>query len=250
MEKVIPDKDDLIVLNGGEPLLHPDFYSFINYVIDNTRSYLSVYSNGTLIDADRIPDTERIKWIIPFHGYRTDHDAITQRKGSFDETLRNIKNLRKKRCGIYIKFIVSQIMINSGFDIKRFLLSEALNPDGVIIARQNQTKKSKDNAVEGINIYSYEKYVKHAFFSLKDLYPLQFLDTPVCFLPQFEIKECDTPSEFYFNDCRNNMELSTYYKEIKILSDCENCNRNYFCNLISHSYLTTIYDECWRVVNE
>lgn len=250
MEKADVDKGDLIVLNGGEPLLHPDFYGFINYVIDKTTASLSVYSNGSLIDVDRIPDTERIKWIIPFHGYRADHDTITQREGSFDETLGNLKNLSKTKCKIFVKFIVSQKMMNSGFDIKEFLLSEALYPDCVIIARQNQTKKSKDNSVEDINIYSYEKYVKNAFFSMKDIYPLQFLDTPVCFLPQFEVKECDTPSDFYFNDCRNNMKLRTYHKEIKILPDCENCDRNYFCNLISYSYLTTIYDVCWRVANE
>lgn len=91
------NKNDLIVLNGGEPTLHPDFYNIIEYIMNKTESFISIYTNGTIINTKRIPNTERIKIIIPIHGNAEVHDLITQNPGSYQSTLKTLHEMQKKK---------------------------------------------------------------------------------------------------------------------------------------------------------
>lgn len=242
------DKTDLIVLNGGEPTLHPDFYNIIEYIINKTESFISIYTNGTIIDTKRIPNTERIKIIIPIHGNAEDHDLITQNPGSYQSTLKSLHEMQNKKNFMSIKFIVGKILVNSEFLISKFLEKENILPNEIVIARQNVTQKSILNKVEKLDIDNYATFVKNTFHSLKDTYRLLFLDTPICQLPEFKylFKNIEKP-KFFFSDCNNKLVEKKYYKQIKILSKCVYCKQREICEIISNSYLTTVYDKKWLI---
>ena len=243
------NENDLIVINGGEPTLHPDFYNIIEYIVDKTESFISIYTNGTIIDARKIPNTERIKIIIPIHGNMETHDLITQNSGSYISTVRALGEMKDRKYIVCVKFIVGKALVNSRFSIVEFLKREKIVPNQIVIARQNVTPKSIFNEVEELDIDIYAAFVKNIFYSLKDEYKLVFLDTPVCLLPVFKNllpKVIEKPI-FFFSDCNNKLVEKRYYKQIKILSECACCRSKDVCETIGSSYLTTVYDKEWLI---
>jgi len=96
--KLIDDLFDLgtfcIVFTGGEPLLRKDFFDIAGYA--KRKGFLIVlFTNGTLIDeetADKIKGNGFWKIEISIYGGTAKtHDHITQRKGSFEQTLSAVK---------------------------------------------------------------------------------------------------------------------------------------------------------------
>lgn len=242
------NKNDLIVLNGGEPTLHPDFYNIIEYIMNKTESFISIYTNGTIINTKRIPNTERIKIIIPIHGNAEVHDLITQNPGSYQSTLKTLHEMQNKKIFMSIKFIVGWALVNSEFSISKFLEKENILPDEIVIARQNVTPKSIHNKVKKLDTGDYAMFIKNTFHLLKDTHRLLFLDTPICQLPEFKnrFKNIEKP-KFFFGDCNNKLIEKKYYKQIKIFSKCVYCTQKEICEIISNSYLTTVYDKKWLI---
>ncbi len=85
-----------LTLSGGEPLLRRDFFE----VAAESRRLgfaLRIYSNGTRIDAkasQRIAALTPLAVEISLYGARAGtHDAITGVLGSFDKTIRGVRNL-------------------------------------------------------------------------------------------------------------------------------------------------------------
>lgn len=241
------NSDDLVVINGGEPTLHPDFYNIIDYLISRSEVYVSIYTNGTVIDTDRIPRSDRIKLIIPIHGDEKIHDSITQNPGSYKKTTNSIRELQKKNLNIGVKFIINKALIDNGFVIVDFLEREKIFPNEVIIARQNVTTKSILNGVEEMQIDIFGEYVENTFFQLKNNYKLVFLDTPLCQLPEHNAITLDIVPEFFFSDYKNRTIKRNYYKQIMIMPGCDNCIHSEECKVMSSSYLTTIYDDSWHL---
>ena len=118
------NENDLIVLNGGEPALYLGFSNILLFLYKQYNSSVAIYSNGTNLDILKIPDSSRFRFITPIHGNKNLHDFITQNSGSFDKIPKNIYLLEQKKCKVNIKFIVSQEMIESNFNIQDFLESK------------------------------------------------------------------------------------------------------------------------------
>lgn len=242
-----PDENDLIVLNGGEPTLHPRFYDILSFLLTQYNSSVAVYSNGTILDASKIPESSKIRFIIPIHGNKILHDSITKTQDSFDKTLKNIYSLQEKTINFNIKFIVSQKMIESNFNIQVFLENEKLFPDTIIIARMNNTKKSKKNNVKPLSMSQFADFIQKAYLSLHKKMRIEFLDAPICFLPDFKNYDIPKIPAFYFSDYNNNLQKRNYFKKIQILERCKTCNHKNLCKVFESSYLTSIYDNQWII---
>ncbi|MGN0141866.1 MAG: radical SAM protein [Roseburia sp.] len=242
--------DDTVVLNGGEPTIHPEFYGILNDLIEKRKCKIVVYSNGRSIDVSRIANSDRLRFVIPVHGDEKTHDYITQRKGAFSDTLSTIRELNRNGFCVNIKFIISQELLRSSFSIKKFLEKESLSSDLIIIARLNNTKKSVLNGVEPVNLISYKKYISEVFLDLKDICAIMFLDTPICYLPGFNAKKIPIVPRFCFSDYQHKMDERKYYKEICIEENCDLCESKALCKLLSSSYLTVYYDKEWIIKSE
>jgi sulfatase maturation enzyme AslB (radical SAM superfamily) len=236
---VHPNRDDLIVLNGGEPTIHPSFYKLIAKLQDVVPSEIAIYSNGISIKTKEMRKSDKTFLIIPIHGLESTHDKITQTPKSFIHTLENIHNLDLNGYRYRIKFIINESMINSNFNFYDFLIAYHLNPEEVIIARLNETKKSKRNQVRLPSNGQLRLYIQHQVNSLKNLFRLKFLDIPPCWLNDCNfINSTYNVPDFYFTDPNNKMKNRSYYKDVMIGKNCIGCKHYVHCKTMSNSYLT------------
>ena len=233
-----PDNGDLIVLNGGEPTIHPDFYDLLSKLKNKFTSEISVYTNGSVLRTSKLKDPKGISFIIPIHGTESQHDAITQINGSYKKTIRNLCLLDSMGYRYRIKFIVNDNMVSNKFSFTDFLIKYRLKPEEIIIARLNRTTKSEKNQVP---LPPDNKTIPYLYDQVHDLhnnYKIKFLDYPLCWIGcSIFSTEYDIPA-FYFNDFDNNMKVRTYYKDVMISADCIKCKYYDVCNIMHRSYLT------------
>ncbi len=99
-----------INLTGGEPLLHPDFFTIASD-IRGKGIRLGILTNGTLIDeetAAKIAEMKPVFVQVSLDGGEKIHDQI-RGSGSFDKALRGIDCLKEKGVKVLVSFTVMQI---------------------------------------------------------------------------------------------------------------------------------------------
>lgn len=112
-----------VILIGGEPLLYKGIEELIDYCREKfNKSEIVLYSNITLL-TDKIEKCiikNKIKVVTSVYSHdEGTHDKITNKKGSFNSTVRNIKRLIEK--GVYVQ-ANTVIMTYNVNDIDKTLL--------------------------------------------------------------------------------------------------------------------------------
>lgn len=239
LTSVKPNKHDLVVLNGGEPTVHPEFYSILSRIQYMFPVGIAVYSNGISLINFKLLKDNNVFFVIPIHGSEIQHDNITQTKGSFKNTLNNISLLNANGYRYRIKFIINDLMISTDFCFADFLIKYELKPEEIIIARLNKTTKSQRNHVIIPTESQLVQYIQKQVNDLKHFNKIKFLDIPPCQLNDCNkiMADDDTPI-FYFNDPDNAMQIRSYYKEVMIGADCVECKHYLECKTMKESYLT------------
>jgi len=102
-----------IVFTGGEPTLHKDICELIEYA-KRLGYRVTLFTNGRLFSnpelTKKIAKTGLDAVLIPLHGYPAEiHDRITQRPGSFKQTISGLKNLALYNIEIQVKIIPNKI---------------------------------------------------------------------------------------------------------------------------------------------
>ncbi|MGZ8136836.1 MAG: heme d1 biosynthesis radical SAM protein NirJ [Methylococcaceae bacterium] len=140
-------KVPVLILSGGEPLLHPDIFNISRRAKDS-GFYVALSSNGTRISRDNIDEIAAIDYQyigISIDGIKETHDAFRRVKGSFDEAMRGIHLCLDKGIKVGIRFTLTQdnyrdfpalLQLMDDHDIDKFYLSH-LNYGG----RGNRNRK-------------------------------------------------------------------------------------------------------------
>lgn len=105
-----------IQLVGGEPLIHSQIKELVKYVTGKFDS-IEIYTNGTLLNDEMIEYFKRNNISLAFSVYSDEaciHDYVTQTKGSYEITSRNIKKVIEK--GIKIRVASVEMKGISKFD--------------------------------------------------------------------------------------------------------------------------------------
>jgi len=85
-----------IRLTGGEPTLHPEFFTILEDVT-SYDAWVTVFTNGRWHEPEALVSRLKGQWhlsglLISLHGASaTSHEAFTRSPGSFEETVRNIQ---------------------------------------------------------------------------------------------------------------------------------------------------------------
>ncbi len=85
-------KVPVLILSGGEPLLHPDIFS-ISKRAKQMGFYLALSSNGTLITEQNIKQIAEINYQyvgVSLDGIGQTHDQFRQKQGSFKDSVKGI----------------------------------------------------------------------------------------------------------------------------------------------------------------
>ncbi len=124
----------VLILSGGEPLLHPDIFA-ISQRAKALGFYVGLSSNGTLITARNIAAIAAVGYDyvgVSLDGMRATHDRFRRRAGAFDESLRGIRLCRDAGIKVGMRYTLTrhnardlpdllQLMSDEGVD--KFYLS-------------------------------------------------------------------------------------------------------------------------------
>lgn len=103
-------KVPVLILSGGEPLLHPDIFK-ISQRAKDMGFYVALSSNGTRISAANIDDIAAIDYQyigVSLDGIKDTHDRFRRMPGAFDEALRGIHLCLDKGIKVGIRFTLTQ----------------------------------------------------------------------------------------------------------------------------------------------
>ena len=140
-------KVPVLILSGGEPLLHPDIFAISRRARD-MGFYVALSSNGTLISQNNIEAIASIGYQyigVSLDGMREAHDQFRQKQGSFDASLAGIRLCREQGIKAGVRFTLTQdnahdfdalLQLMDDEDLDKFYLSH-LNYGG----RGNKNRK-------------------------------------------------------------------------------------------------------------
>ena len=103
-------KVPVLILSGGEPLLHPDIFA-ISQKAKSMGFYVALSSNGTLITKENIEKIVEINYQyvgVSLDGIGATHDKFRQKQGSFADSLAGIRLLRENGIKAGIRFTLTQ----------------------------------------------------------------------------------------------------------------------------------------------
>ena len=119
IHKVFPDAT--IILSGGEPTIHPDFKTILDYSLSKFNKIV-INSNGTTNYFSESSHWFSSKICIQFSldGVKNGHESVRGR-GTFDKVIKNINYINKLNFPIWISTVVSKRNIESVKELPMFL---------------------------------------------------------------------------------------------------------------------------------
>ncbi len=100
----------VLILSGGEPLLHPDIFK-ISETARQKGFYVALSTNGTLITQDNIENIARIGYQyigISLDGIGETHDRFRQKKGSFSASMQGLHLCQQNGIKAGVRFTLTQ----------------------------------------------------------------------------------------------------------------------------------------------
>ena len=110
MEDLKNFKVPVLILSGGEPLLHPDIFA-ISQRAKSMGFYVALSSNGTLITKENIKQIAEINYQyigVSLDGIGETHDRFRQKKGSFADSLAGIRLLSDNKIKAGVRFTLTK----------------------------------------------------------------------------------------------------------------------------------------------
>lgn len=246
-KRLAEDREEVetIYLTGGEPTIHPIFFSLIG----SLRRIFPVAKFNILSNGRRFFYSDFVKrcidfgfndFIIPIHGYngRT-HDFVTGVKGSFEQTLGGIKNilsLRKSNQKIEIRIIITKVNYKNLTKILDFLLKDLFEIDRVVLIFMEYEGEAIKN-IKKIKL-TYKRFlpefgeIKKYLNKFKEI---RFYHFPLCAMPK----------EFWPYMWRTLRE-----DEVVFTKKCAICGVKKFCLGIHKNYLDLFGDREFEPIKQ
>ncbi len=185
------ERGDILVITGGEPTIRPDFWDIVKlakqlgYKImlqSNGRAFAKADFAQHLIDCRGI-----INFCIALHGPNAQiHDRITQRDGSYEETIQGLKNIHQLGFNFGGKIVISR----QNFQVlptiaERFAQLQASSVDIAFPHAQGRASKMWEQVVPRYKEIS--DYVKQAAqYLLNKKINVRLETFPFCTIPGYE----------------------------------------------------------------
>jgi heme d1 biosynthesis protein len=103
-------KVPVLILSGGEPLLHPDIFT-ISRRAKAMGFYVALSSNGTLFNENNITDIGDVGYQyigISLDGIGATHDLFRRKPGAYVQAMHGIQLCRKQAIKVGIRFTLTQ----------------------------------------------------------------------------------------------------------------------------------------------
>ncbi|MDQ7089292.1 MAG: heme d1 biosynthesis radical SAM protein NirJ [Methylococcales bacterium] len=119
----------VLILSGGEPLLHPNIFA-ISKRAKALGFYVALSSNGTLITPDNIEQIAAMNYQyvgVSLDGIGKTHDDFRQQKGSFAKSLAGIRLCHDKGIKVGIRFTLTQDNVEDFPQILKLMDDEGID---------------------------------------------------------------------------------------------------------------------------
>ncbi|UCC91307.1 MAG: radical SAM protein [Candidatus Aenigmatarchaeota archaeon] len=230
---------------GGEPTIHPHFFSLVKYVKNQGLDF-SLNSNLRLLSYENfakiITEFDPIMIQASIHGHVAElHDMLTRTPGSFEQTIKGVKNLLKlgyspERILIntvitrhnmeYLKYIANLILNEIGFPKTKFSFMEI---DGKALENIEELLPRYGEAYPFLETATKEALKKNKRILVEK--------GPICFCP--DMPNVSYVFEKHLLDPRFEKQPADKAKFMKVRS-CSSCPSNQNCNGVHRNY-TKLY---------
>ncbi|MCK5876148.1 MAG: heme d1 biosynthesis radical SAM protein NirJ [Candidatus Marithrix sp.] len=140
----------VLILSGGEPLLHPDIFT-ISAHAKAMGFYVGLSTNGTLINSTNIEQIVDIGYDyvgISLDGLRTTHDHFRRQQGAFDKSLLAIRLCKEYGIKVGIRFTLTQ---DNETELHQMLqLMETENIDKFYLSHLNYAGRGNKNRKDDV----------------------------------------------------------------------------------------------------
>lgn len=105
------EKCDEVVFTGGEFTIRKDCIELIRYANDLGYKEIQLQSNGRMLSyedfCNRCIEAGANQFALALHGHDKEvHDKLTRAEGSFEQTVKAIKNIKKINCKVLMNTVV------------------------------------------------------------------------------------------------------------------------------------------------
>ena len=217
-------KNDRIIINGGEPLLHTKFEEILNA----THRYgceVLVYTNGRLLNKLN-PSllVSNYRFVVPIHGYEKLHDSITRVNGSYHEMIEGIKNISESKALVDLKIIINYQMAVNMDDYSKtvdaLLQLPALN--AIHITKMADTIISQRNKCLSVTPKMSACCTKNIYELFKDKYTVKLFDTCIREIVTDSAKVCQSKHllKVFFKDVQYEFDVKLKKPYLNCMDTC------------------------------
>ena len=117
-----------LVITGGEPFLHKGLFD----IVERAKSLnlkISVTTNGSLIDIDKIRSSQIDLISVSLDGIGKTHDSLRKNDGLYEKVKNNILELKKNKQNISINFVVTNKNVHELEKIYNWARNEKITID-------------------------------------------------------------------------------------------------------------------------
>lgn len=123
---------DNIVISGGEPTIHPDFFEILEYITKKLNCNVTLLSNGEkysddafIRKIDQLNIDKKLTAITTIHSQNPkEHESINGSKGSFLRSINGLKKMSEIGINIIIKHCITTVNYRDLEDFYKFIDEE------------------------------------------------------------------------------------------------------------------------------
>lgn len=228
-KQILKHKEDKYFgITGGEPTLRKELFEVIEFIKKmGSHKYIFLVSNGRKFSDKKY--VKKFKKIglknylvgIPLYSHKPEvHDSITQVKGSWNETVKGIKNLLNVKARVELRLLVERANYQNLEQTAEFIASELNEVERIVFINLKYTGNAFLNRDKiFINYSEAVPFVQRAVDLLKEKTKseIRLFHFPLCLLDKEYWK--------YARGITKDTRELTFLPECKICKEKDNCPR-------------------------
>ena len=238
--------DDKIILTGGEPTIHPEFFRLLSFVRKKfPKTVIEFDTNGRRFCypsfTKKVLLFNKINIYTSLHGFSAKtHDAVTRTPGSFLQTVKGIKNILKyKDLGlneIELRIIVTKLTYKYIEKILKFIKESFPEVNRIVIIFMEMEGQAGDNfKIVGLTHTQFQKFIPKIAKWIPKFKEFRFYHFPLCVIDQSLWKYVWRTLPDY---------------EVTFLPKCKNCLYKKYCLGIHKEYIKKVGTKEFRPIKK
>ncbi|MCX6759184.1 MAG: hypothetical protein NT012_01250 [Candidatus Nealsonbacteria bacterium] len=185
--------DDKIILTGGEPTIHPDFFGILSFIRKKfPEVIIELDINGSRFCypsfTKKVLSFGRVNIYIFLHGFDPKtHDTITRTLGSFLQTVKGIENILKYRNlslhELELRIIITRLTYQYIEKILKFIKEDFPQADRIVVIFMEMEEQAGDNfKIVGLTYSQFQKFISKIAKWIQKFKEFRFYHFPLCTL--------------------------------------------------------------------